>query len=161
MTAGRNQCAVGDAMRRTASDMHSEKSSSTHSKDLGGDSTVGAAATSWPSSPKKLKAKKVMHDSQRSRRIVGSYIKERLTLLQRKEFQAQALSRSSSGSRGGANNVNHFGGWKQGSPKEEEKRPETQYPVRPGLPDCQYYLKTGKCTFGARCKFNHPERDER
>lgn len=34
------------------------------------------------------------------------------------------------------------------------------YPVRHGAADCQYYLKTGKCNYGSRCKFNHPFRDE-
>ncbi|WOK95753.1 zinc finger CCCH domain-containing protein 37 isoform X2 [Canna indica] len=30
-------------------------------------------------------------------------------------------------------------------------------PERPGEPDCPYYLKTQKCKFGFRCKFNHPK----
>ncbi|CAA2983168.1 zinc finger CCCH domain-containing 34 [Olea europaea subsp. europaea] len=30
------------------------------------------------------------------------------------------------------------------------------YPERPGEPDCGYYLKTGFCGYGARCRFNHP-----
>eukprot|EP00262_Sarcandra_glabra_P016844 TRINITY_DN5608_c0_g1_i2.p1 TRINITY_DN5608_c0_g1~~TRINITY_DN5608_c0_g1_i2.p1 ORF type:complete len:549 (+),score=71.11 TRINITY_DN5608_c0_g1_i2:93-1739(+) len=30
-------------------------------------------------------------------------------------------------------------------------------PERPGEPDCPYYLKTLKCKFGFRCKFNHPK----
>ncbi|XP_077226927.1 floral homeotic protein (HUA1) [Tasmannia lanceolata] len=30
-------------------------------------------------------------------------------------------------------------------------------PERPGEPDCPYYLKTQKCKFGLRCKFNHPK----
>lgn len=34
------------------------------------------------------------------------------------------------------------------------------YPIRNGAADCQYYLKTGKCNYGSRCKFNHPFRDE-
>lgn len=37
---------------------------------------------------------------------------------------------------------------------------ENSYPVRNGAADCQYYLKTGKCNYGSRCKFNHPFRDE-
>lgn len=30
-------------------------------------------------------------------------------------------------------------------------------PERPGEPDCPYFLKTQKCKFGFRCKFNHPK----
>ncbi|PSR95275.1 Zinc finger CCCH domain-containing protein [Actinidia chinensis var. chinensis] len=30
-------------------------------------------------------------------------------------------------------------------------------PERPGEPDCPYFLKTQRCKFGLRCKFNHPE----
>ncbi|XP_057948711.1 zinc finger CCCH domain-containing protein 37 isoform X2 [Malania oleifera] len=30
-------------------------------------------------------------------------------------------------------------------------------PERPGEPDCPYFLKTQKCKFGLRCKFNHPK----
>ncbi|KAI5074786.1 hypothetical protein GOP47_0010747 [Adiantum capillus-veneris] len=30
------------------------------------------------------------------------------------------------------------------------------YPVRPGEPDCPYYMRTGLCGFGVNCKFNHP-----
>ncbi|KAK9143276.1 hypothetical protein Syun_012676 [Stephania yunnanensis] len=30
-------------------------------------------------------------------------------------------------------------------------------PKRPGDPDCPYFLKTIKCKFGFRCKFNHPK----
>ncbi|XP_077223782.1 zinc finger CCCH domain-containing protein 32-like isoform X2 [Tasmannia lanceolata] len=30
------------------------------------------------------------------------------------------------------------------------------YPGRPGEPDCVYYIRTGFCGFGARCRFNHP-----
>ena len=30
------------------------------------------------------------------------------------------------------------------------------YPERPDKPDCIYYLRTGFCGYGARCRFNHP-----
>ncbi|KAK4372556.1 hypothetical protein RND71_007940 [Anisodus tanguticus] len=30
------------------------------------------------------------------------------------------------------------------------------YPERPNEPDCIYYLRTGFCGYGARCRFNHP-----
>ncbi|KAL1543107.1 zinc finger CCCH domain-containing protein 34-like [Salvia divinorum] len=30
------------------------------------------------------------------------------------------------------------------------------YPVRPDEPDCIYYLRTGFCGYGNRCRFNHP-----
>lgn len=34
------------------------------------------------------------------------------------------------------------------------------YPVRPGEPDCSYYIRTGLCRFGATCRFNHPPNRE-
>ncbi|KAK1431517.1 hypothetical protein QVD17_07977 [Tagetes erecta] len=30
------------------------------------------------------------------------------------------------------------------------------FPERPGQPDCQFYMKTGDCKFGAVCRFHHP-----
>ncbi|RVX20794.1 Zinc finger CCCH domain-containing protein 32 [Vitis vinifera] len=30
------------------------------------------------------------------------------------------------------------------------------YPERPGVADCVYYMKTGFCGFGSRCRYNHP-----
>ncbi|KAM4080250.1 hypothetical protein ACJW30_11G000600 [Castanea mollissima] len=30
-------------------------------------------------------------------------------------------------------------------------------PERPGMPDCPFFLKTQRCKFGLRCKFNHPK----
>lgn len=30
------------------------------------------------------------------------------------------------------------------------------YPERPGVPDCAYYMRTGFCGYGARCRYNHP-----
>ncbi|KAK4523076.1 hypothetical protein GAYE_PCTG36G0966 [Galdieria yellowstonensis] len=34
------------------------------------------------------------------------------------------------------------------------------YPLRQSRPDCVYYLKTGKCSYGTKCKYNHPPRDQ-
>uniref|UniRef100_A0A0A9CS16 C3H1-type domain-containing protein n=1 Tax=Arundo donax TaxID=35708 RepID=A0A0A9CS16_ARUDO len=34
---------------------------------------------------------------------------------------------------------------------------ENIFPKRPDQPDCQFYMKTGDCKFGAICKFNHPK----
>ncbi|KAD4585070.1 hypothetical protein E3N88_22671 [Mikania micrantha] len=33
---------------------------------------------------------------------------------------------------------------------------ENIFPERPGQPDCQFYMKTGDCKFGAVCRFHHP-----
>ncbi|PIM98273.1 hypothetical protein CDL12_29248 [Handroanthus impetiginosus] len=30
------------------------------------------------------------------------------------------------------------------------------FPERPGQPECQYYLRTWDCKFGAACKYHHP-----
>ncbi|CAM9003179.1 unnamed protein product [Rhodiola kirilowii] len=31
------------------------------------------------------------------------------------------------------------------------------YPQRPGVADCDHYMRTGYCGFGSRCRFNHPQ----
>ena len=31
-----------------------------------------------------------------------------------------------------------------------------EHPVREGVPDCTFYIKTGQCKFGSSCKYNHP-----
>ncbi|XP_019168489.1 PREDICTED: zinc finger CCCH domain-containing protein 32 [Ipomoea nil] len=31
-----------------------------------------------------------------------------------------------------------------------------RYPERPGVPDCAYYIRTGLCGYGGKCRFNHP-----
>ncbi|KAB2085603.1 hypothetical protein ES319_A05G409500v1 [Gossypium barbadense] len=33
---------------------------------------------------------------------------------------------------------------------------ENVFPERPGEPECQFYMKTGDCKFGAVCRFHHP-----
>lgn len=33
---------------------------------------------------------------------------------------------------------------------------ESVFPERPDQPDCQFYVKTGDCKFGAVCRFHHP-----
>ncbi|KAI5650703.1 hypothetical protein M9H77_36708 [Catharanthus roseus] len=33
---------------------------------------------------------------------------------------------------------------------------ENVFPERPGQPECQYYMKTGDCKFGASCRYHHP-----
>ncbi|KAG6485313.1 hypothetical protein ZIOFF_053847 [Zingiber officinale] len=33
---------------------------------------------------------------------------------------------------------------------------DSVFPERPDQPECQFYMKTGDCKFGAACKFNHP-----
>ncbi|XP_024021124.1 zinc finger CCCH domain-containing protein 37 isoform X1 [Morus notabilis] len=33
-----------------------------------------------------------------------------------------------------------------------------ELPIRPGEPDCPFYLKTGSCKYGATCRYNHPDR---
>ncbi|KAK4779814.1 hypothetical protein SAY87_015920 [Trapa incisa] len=30
------------------------------------------------------------------------------------------------------------------------------YPERPGVSDCAYYMRTGSCGYGRRCRYNHP-----
>ncbi|XP_057471413.1 zinc finger CCCH domain-containing protein ZFN-like [Actinidia eriantha] len=35
---------------------------------------------------------------------------------------------------------------------------ENVFPERPGHPECQFYMKTGDCKFGAVCRFHHPRK---
>ncbi|XP_074576143.1 zinc finger CCCH domain-containing protein 3-like isoform X2 [Curcuma longa] len=43
--------------------------------------------------------------------------------------------------------------------KEGQERVDASpnsFPQRPGEPDCKYYLRTGCCRYGSKCKYNHP-----
>ncbi|CAE5958823.1 unnamed protein product [Arabidopsis arenosa] len=43
------------------------------------------------------------------------------------------------------------------SDKSKEKMTQSSpYPVRPGVENCQAYIKTGLCRFGSSCLYNHP-----
>lgn len=33
---------------------------------------------------------------------------------------------------------------------------DSPYPERPGEPDCAYYMRTGSCGYGEKCRYNHP-----
>ena len=39
---------------------------------------------------------------------------------------------------------------------EREAEADARLPERPGEADCGYYLRTGACGFGDRCRYNHP-----
>jgi len=39
---------------------------------------------------------------------------------------------------------------------EDGEAGEEKLPERPGEADCAYYLRTGACGFGERCRYNHP-----
>jgi len=41
------------------------------------------------------------------------------------------------------------------------KKGSPAYPLRSGAALCQYYMKTGKCSYGSRCKFSHPPREQK
>lgn len=43
--------------------------------------------------------------------------------------------------------------------KEAPVVPNEEYPERPGEPDCPYYIKTQRCKYGSKCKFNHPREE--
>lgn len=34
---------------------------------------------------------------------------------------------------------------------------EYAFPERPGQPECEHYMKTGTCKYGAACKYHHPQ----
>ncbi|CAA0832048.1 Zinc finger CCCH domain-containing protein 32 [Striga hermonthica] len=51
--------------------------------------------------------------------------------------------------------------WGQGTGLEESMRrlnlwSREVYPERPGQPDCAYYMRTGSCGYGVKCRYNHP-----
>nr|CAB3476763.1 unnamed protein product [Digitaria exilis] len=44
----------------------------------------------------------------------------------------------------------------EGEDGEREADADARLPERPGEADCGYYLRTGACGFGDRCRYNHP-----
>merc|ERR1719343_1431423 len=42
-------------------------------------------------------------------------------------------------------------------PVEEMKYNEAGLPIRPGGQMCSNYIRSGKCSYGSTCKYNHPE----
>jgi hypothetical protein len=50
------------------------------------------------------------------------------------------------------------GGLPRPAASPSAERTAEGYPVRPGMPDCTFYMKTGHCKFMDTCKFNHPHK---
>uniref|UniRef100_A0A7C8YXT1 C3H1-type domain-containing protein n=1 Tax=Opuntia streptacantha TaxID=393608 RepID=A0A7C8YXT1_OPUST len=46
--------------------------------------------------------------------------------------------------------------WVVAGLEESRWRLRELYPERPGVSDCVYYMQTGLCGFGNRCRYNHP-----
>lgn len=38
----------------------------------------------------------------------------------------------------------------------EQVMQSEEFPVRPGQPDCDYFMRTGDCKYRAACRYNHP-----
>ncbi|KNA04626.1 hypothetical protein SOVF_197960, partial [Spinacia oleracea] len=38
----------------------------------------------------------------------------------------------------------------------EQVMQSEEFPVRPGQPDCDYFMKTGDCKYRSACRYNHP-----
>jgi len=48
------------------------------------------------------------------------------------------------------------GGGGEDGEREADAEADARLPERPGEADCGYYLRTGACGFGDRCRYNHP-----
>ena len=59
------------------------------------------------------------------------------------------------GGDGKAGAISGAGGFKNSQPAQVTAE---GYPVRPGQPDCSFYMKTGQCKFSSTCKYNHPHK---
>ncbi|CAO2833021.1 unnamed protein product [Amaranthus hypochondriacus] len=42
------------------------------------------------------------------------------------------------------------------SANNEQVMQSDEFPVRPGQPDCDFFMKTGDCKYRAACRYNHP-----
>ncbi|XP_008796043.2 zinc finger CCCH domain-containing protein 65 isoform X1 [Phoenix dactylifera] len=54
-----------------------------------------------------------------------------------------------------ASTINHK--TNKGDIPVSQQVPVDEYPERPGLPECQYFMKHGVCKFKTACKFHHPK----
>ena len=50
----------------------------------------------------------------------------------------------------------YTGTYQPGGPSLTTTSKEEPFPQRPDQPECQYFMRTGDCKFGASCRFHHP-----
>eukprot|EP00930_Biecheleria_cincta_P043475 TRINITY_DN29852_c0_g1_i1.p1 TRINITY_DN29852_c0_g1~~TRINITY_DN29852_c0_g1_i1.p1 ORF type:complete len:559 (-),score=97.92 TRINITY_DN29852_c0_g1_i1:76-1566(-) len=87
---------------------------------------------------------------------------EGTTFLQEEDMEAQLIALMQQSGQGflaqeaGFNASVGLGG---PGPGEETQLNTRGLPIRPGKPQCKFYMQTGKCRFGAQCVNNHPEVD--
>ncbi|KAJ4898433.1 Zinc finger CCCH domain-containing protein 34 [Raphanus sativus] len=51
------------------------------------------------------------------------------------------------------------GTYQSGGPSLTTTSKEQSFPQRPDQPECQYFMRTGDCKFGASCRYHHPPLD--
>lgn len=49
--------------------------------------------------------------------------------------------------------------YQSGGPSLTTTSKEQSFPQRPDQPECQYFMRTGDCKFGASCRYHHPPLD--
>lgn len=76
-------------------------------------------------------------------------------------YAGQMGSLSSSERQQTTGNNQFYGASRQGETSQEGQglyasQRDNVFPERPGQPECQFYMKTGDCKYGAVCRFHHP-----